>query len=690
MTTANSVGKRARRLAAREAMSTDVRHPEAPHAHPAPHPPPSRLGSSALTAIITADAVDELARGLYDEHRAQPWVVVTTPFEASDPHHDVDSLVAQVGSVARVFTIETGALTHRLSDLLPPKLGVFGGAGRSFPVGFSRETTIAESMLRFPSTAIRKGSERLTPDPHATELLATDTLAHAYAAGLFVETQAAESVRVAGTVTGVTGSRAIVALDSGELAAIAEELTYPPIPLSWVVVPGQRVTGILDRGSHRLGVELPTPSDAELAERFPHHGVTLVLVLETDARSAGLALHPRLRHSVTTWDISHNPMDRADGLLSPGDVVPARVQHLSDGTLHLSLWDVDDDEPIVPPLALTADGPTWLEEGRPLPSAGDRAAQDAPARETPEASDSESTDGIAADSFDAESADAADDAEHPGDTSAAVVADAAPGRAPIHAVPGPGPRQAPAARPATLPVPTGKTLVQTLTQTVAERDAKIHELERQLRSAGTPNAEVMRLRGDLQRLELTKDELAAHLGSVEAARICLTDQLRATQKQLRAARRSASSADAPTRASRRKHWPDDESWLRHEVLSAWVERVPASDKQTRPVPDSRRWMFGPDFAASLDKLDDAQFDKVLRRLVDIITTPPGTAHSWNEHALRSGIGGDDPPVVRGDGARCVRVEVERNTPSARRLHYWRMPDGGIEFSRVVLHDDMAP
>jgi hypothetical protein len=351
---------------------------------------------------------------------------------------------------------------------------------------------------------------------------------------------------------------------------------------------------------------------------------------------------------------------------------------------------VDDDEPIVPPLALTADGPPWLAEGRPLPSAGDRAAQDAPARDTPEASDSESTDGIAAASFDAESADAADDAEHAGDTSAAVDADAAPGRAPLHAVPGPGPRQAPAARPATLPVPTGKALVQTLTQTVAERDAKIHELERQLRSAGTPNADVMRLRGDLQRLELTKDELAAHLGSVEAARTRLTDQLRATQKQLRAARRSASSADAPSRASRRKHWPDDESWLRHEVLSAWVERVPASDKQTRPVPDSRRWRFGPDFAASLDKLDDAQFDKVLRRIVDIITTPPGTAHSWNEHALRSGVGGDDPPVVRGDGARCVRVEVERNTPSARRLHYWRMPDGGVEFSRVVLHDDMTP
>ncbi|MGN6198737.1 hypothetical protein, partial [Humibacter sp.] len=566
VTTANPVGKRARRIAAREARTTDVRHPEHPQPdateHPAPHPPPSRLGTSTLTAITAADAVDELVRGLYDEHRTQPWVVVTTPFEPDDPHHDVDALVAQVGTVARVFTVETGTLTHRLSDLLPPRLGVFGGAGRSFPVGFSPATTTAESILRFPSTAVRKGSERLGPDPHATDRLAADILAHAYAAGLFVEAHADESVRASGTVTGVTGSRAIVALDSGELAAIAEELTYPPIPLSWVVVPGQRVTGILDRDSHRLGVELPTPGDAELAARFPHHGVTLVLVLETDADSASLALHPRLRHTVTTRDISHNPMDRADGLLSPGDVVPARVQHLSDGTLHLSLWDVDDDEPIVPPLSLTDGGPPWLEEGRPLPTAGDR--QDARAHATPEAPPPEFTNV-------GDIAVALTGGERPADD-----ADAAP--APIHAVPGPGPRPAHPESPAAIPAQSGKALVQSLTQTVAVRDAKIRELERLLRSAGTPSAEVTRLRGDLQRLELTKDELAAKLSSAEAARTRLAEQLRAAQKQLRGARRSASSGDAPSRTSRRGRWPDDESWLRHEVLSAWVERVPASDK----------------------------------------------------------------------------------------------------------------
>jgi hypothetical protein len=34
--------------------------------------------------------------------------------------------------------------------------------------------------------------------------------------------------------------------------------------------------------------------------------------------------------------------------------------------------------------------------------------------------------------------------------------------------------------------------------------------------------------------------------------------------------------------------------------------------------------------------------------------------------------------------------MQINTPSARRLHYWRCPDGTIELSSVRLHDDMEP
>lgn len=52
--------------------------------------------------------------------------------------------------------------------------------------------------------------------------------------------------------------------------------------------------------------------------------------------------------------------------------------------------------------------------------------------------------------------------------------------------------------------------------------------------------------------------------------------------------------------------------------------------------------------------------------------------------------GGAPDVVRGDGARCMRCSIENDTASARRLHWWRRRDGVVEFSRVVLHDDMTP
>jgi hypothetical protein len=37
----------------------------------------------------------------------------------------------------------------------------------------------------------------------------------------------------------------------------------------------------------------------------------------------------------------------------------------------------------------------------------------------------------------------------------------------------------------------------------------------------------------------------------------------------------------------------------------------------------------------------------------------------------------------------MRVALQLKTPSARRLHYWKVGEA-IELSRVVKHDDMTP
>jgi hypothetical protein len=62
----------------------------------------------------------------------------------------------------------------------------------------------------------------------------------------------------------------------------------------------------------------------------------------------------------------------------------------------------------------------------------------------------------------------------------------------------------------------------------------------------------------------------------------------------------------------------------------------------------------------------------------VVTGRGRTNGAHRIHPLRTGDGGDDPAVVRRDGARCFRASIEDGTPAARRLHYW------------MLHDVMEP
>lgn len=185
------------------------------------------------------------------------------------------------------------------------------------------------------------------------------------------------------------------------------------------------------------------------------------------------------------------------------------------------------------------------------------------------------------------------------------------------------------------------------------------------------------------------DGLRRRLGEAQNDNRRLLDQLSEMKAVRRRVEKQASSGSArlPSRSTRRARWKTDEDWLRHEILLAWVERVDASEKARYPL---GRYLVGSDFAASIDALDEAQFAKAMRAVVDVATGRAPGIVARDVHRLRSGWGGDDPPIVRDDGAKAWRVAIELNTASARRLHYWELPGGSIELSRVVLHDDTTP
>lgn len=646
--------------------------------------PPTATTTRTAERVTTLDAVERLAARILDPARARPLVVVSTVHgsSATDAAASVPldpvRLLDEVGDVADVVVLATGEVSMRLDDLLPAMLQVYGGAGRSYPVGLAADPDWRRSPLRFPGRA----------PAHALDQLISDAVTHAHAAGLFA--RAPRRARpVSGEVRGFIagGSRALVVLDDGGMATIWAELTAPPTPLEWLLVEGCRVTGTLDEDANRLAVETGTTSAADLADAFPHGSVTLALVTAVDGHGAELALHPSHRVRVHRTDVSPNPLDRVDLLLSEGEVVAARVVHLSTGALHLRLSDVDDDEPVVPPLTLLAGGTPWLREDRPLPS---RAADDA--------------DAVAA-QIDALDAQAPVELEVESAADSTVMTDAAssappeaelptvPSPAPPRPTPRPGPHRvtagAPGTRAAPAPAaapPSARSALQSTQLELEAECARRIAAEQRLAEAGLTDSALARLRIAEELSRRRVRELLVENAELRKELDALRADSAVGRRRLREyARRGSTPAPGTGRspAARRADFPDVDAWVRHEIICAWVERIPACDKKTHPLPT---FTVGDEFAPSLESLDADKFAKAMKAVVDVLTGRAEQMDGRELHRLRISDSGGSPYLVRDDGSHAMRCAIERNTPSARRLHYWVLPGGQIELARIVLHD----
>ncbi|TFC93185.1 hypothetical protein E3T28_15295 [Cryobacterium sinapicolor] len=645
------------------------------------------------TRVETSVAVQQLANGLHHAGRDRPWVVVSSPFGTAVPEIGIDQLAGQIGDVARVFLIGTGELTRQLGDLLPAQFQVYGSAGRSYPVG-DAFAELSRSRLRFTHG-----------DPqHATDQLVTDALAHAHQAGLFALAPASV-ITVNGTVKGfmLGGSRALVELDGGGMATVWQELTYPPVPLDWTLKPGQRIQGALDAPTHRLNVEIKPPSVAAIARRYPHGSITLALVQKVSARRAVLALHPHLALTITRADISANPLDQVDALLSEGDVVAARVIHLPSGALHLCLSDVDDDETVLPPLCAVRNGPPWLQENRPLlplveEDEGAAAVVELDGQPALVGASASTGHRVVVDLVAAgPAAGAAGLFGSAGAAGASALITAGPTSDRLHPRPSPGPGRVHALRPATTgaipfrvtptPAPAPHSALQSTQLSLAEAKSRIVRLETQLVEAGATDSDIAKLREQARSAQMQLRDTLVELATLRHTVAELRDDQRAQRRMLRESRRTAPAHAAVSEyESRRGAWEEPSGWVRHEILLAWVDRVPESDREEWKLPQS--YVLGERFAESLTGLDDGQLAKAFKASVDVLTGRVKTLQGRHLHALRQGAGPADPHLLRWDGARCMRVSIEQNTPAARRMHFWQLPDGGIELGRIVTHDDM--
>lgn len=632
-----------------------------------------------VTFARTSAEVEQLAQSILDPARRRPLAVVTTTFDADVPYVDVAELETAVADVADVAVISSGDLTFELARLLPNNCETFNGAVRCFPVGDEWQTR--------PSLARRRFSFSKSEQQKVLDAVVDDVIGMAHRAGLSVAT-VADARPATGIVRGMLAddSRAMVALDSGGLATISAEATFAPAPLRWVVHEGMAVRGMLDSETRRLELE-PAIADADaLWAHYPDGSVTLALVHRVERKRATLLVHPQHPIDVTRADLSPNPLDRVDLLLSEGDIIEVRVVRDPQGRRALRTIDLDDDETPLPAVALTPGGQPWLELGRTLLE---------PEAELTVTSVEEflATIGLSR-------ADKPDESDEPdenlGDEASMtreVNDHASP--APVAAVsvprPGPGPRQA--APPSVAPPPRAEQTVSGEDRRTALQSAlaTVDELRAQLRAerAARSGPSVDALRGEVAQLKGLVQQLAGENHRLVEDNRRLRERLSDAQNNLRSARRTVADVAIDGPRERRARFADDEGWIRHELTLQWVDRLEPATREEHPMPASL--VIGPRFAASLDGLDTTPLDKALRCAMEAACGFIAKNPVREAHALRSGDGAADAPVVRAaDGARCMRAYIEQKTPQARRLHYWVLRGGGIELSRVVLHDDVEP
>ena len=177
---------------------------------------------------------------------------------------------------------------------------------------------------------------------------------------------------------------------------------------------------------------------------------------------------------------------------------------------------------------------------------------------------------------------------------------------------------------------------------------------------------------------LAQAEAQVAAAKAEAAK--LRRSLRDADKKAKHAVKRAEEMD--DRARGLGVFSDPEAQLRHEIWLQYLHRIPESQRAELPLLDYR---FGPDFIDSLEGLEGVSRDKVVDVLVEVATGLVRQIHGRQLHQWR--IGPVGPQETRSDGGAAWRCSLQVNTASARRLKYWQLPGGPVEFDSVGVHDE---
>lgn len=193
--------------------------------------------------------------------------------------------------------------------------------------------------------------------------------------------------------------------------------------------------------------------------------------------------------------------------------------------------------------------------------------------------------------------------------------------------------------------------------------------------AGTSSDDALDLRAQLDQARVAVDEYATQVDQLQAEVTGLQGQLKAARSALRRADKSRLRLPVV--------YDDPQEQWRFEMWLAYLQRVPASDRGKFPWPED--FVIGPHFIESVNSLQGISHQKIVEVaaeiVCDLVREMPGRElHPWL--VKRAG-----EQETRSDGATAWRVALQKNSPGARRLKFWRLKTGGVELDSVGHHDD---
>lgn len=307
--------------------------------------------------VTSEDDARQLADRVIDPTRETLLIGVTTKKGLERPLLDADALAATLGARADVYVVTDTTHAWALTEALPPKIDVYGGAVRAWrpiPEGATAYPTDHPQWTVFTEGDAAKAAEQIVayvemldnpPPPFGTETTAT--------------------------VTAVRKAGADLQLDSGHpaFASTGHLLQHGEVfHAGEVLATGQEVrvkVGPWHAQAARVSVSLrdfaPDPWE-RLAEVYEAGDLIDGVVSEIKHFGAFVELLPGVEGLLHKSKITNGYVEYVDDFVLPGDRVTVRLLSLDPEyrKAEVSMLDVPEGEAPEPPAAILPGGPPWL------------------------------------------------------------------------------------------------------------------------------------------------------------------------------------------------------------------------------------------------------------------------------------------------------------------------------------------